>query len=186
MIHIKVYNTFLMIQQFLQLLRVFVTVFITSFNILTVIMCFVSKAGIGWIFFVTAMCLVCCACVSCDVSFVLCCVLCLACCVCCVCVCVYCVCRVLWVSVCFYISVWSYPLSCNASCQIMSPVSAKKTPDLQRRIIRIENPAPQSSKLMHGQGECDVCEINARFCKRHMCSQASTLNMGDGGASCKT
>ena len=53
MIHIKVYNTFLMIQQFLQLLRVFVTVFITSFNILTVIMCFVSKAGIVWIFFVT-------------------------------------------------------------------------------------------------------------------------------------
>ena len=49
----KVYNTFLMIQQFLQLLRVFVTVFITSFNILTVIMCFVSKAGIVWIFFVT-------------------------------------------------------------------------------------------------------------------------------------
>ena len=34
-----------MIQQFLQLLRVFVTVFITSFNILTVIMCFVSNAG---------------------------------------------------------------------------------------------------------------------------------------------
>ena len=42
-----------MIQQFLQLLRVFVTVFITSFNILTVIMCFVSKAGIVWICFVT-------------------------------------------------------------------------------------------------------------------------------------
>ena len=37
-------------------------------------------------------CRVFCACVSCDVSFVLCCVLCLACCVCCVCVlCMSCV-----------------------------------------------------------------------------------------------
>ena len=53
MIHIKEYKTLLINAQFLPLLLICVSVVITSFNILTVIMCFVSKAGIVWIFFVT-------------------------------------------------------------------------------------------------------------------------------------